>query len=73
MPDCADSARRLREIASILATGVLRLRQTSDPPTEDVEKNPPKVSPDGLDVPPETRLSVRVDYQSLSLVRGAKK
>ena len=65
MPDCADSTRpspesRFREVATILATGVLRLRHCPDQPTENAEKNPSKVSPDGLDVPPETRLSVRV-------------
>lgn len=59
---CADTARlapdeRLREIASILATAVLRLRQRAAlPPAENVE-NPVSA---GLAIPPETRLSVRV-------------
>jgi hypothetical protein len=59
MSDCADSARRLREIAAILATGVLRLRHNPSQSAENAEKNPLKVSPDGLELSPETRLSVR--------------
>ena len=65
MPDCADSARpsperRLRNVAAILAAGVLRLRQRPDLATENAEKNSSEVSTDGLELSPETRLSVRV-------------
>ena len=60
MPDHADSARRLREIAAILATGVLRLRHAPDKSPENAKKNLPKVSTDGLEVPAKARLSVRV-------------
>ncbi len=65
MSNCADAARRspddqLREVATILATGFLRLRQRPAPTTKEGEKNLPKFSPNGFEVPPETRLSVRV-------------
>ena len=65
MSNCADAAHlspdeRLREAAAILATGVLRLRQRAALPTEKGRKNPVESSSDGLEVPAETRLSVRV-------------
>jgi len=65
MSDRADSARplpdeRLREVAAILATGILRLRQRAALPTGKQPENPGKRRPDGLAIPPETRLSVRV-------------
>ena len=65
MSDCADAARlshddRLREMASILAAGVLRLRQRAALPAENDLEKPVRLSPDGLEVPAETRLSVRV-------------
>lgn len=65
MYDCADSARllpdgRLREAAAILAAGILRLRQRAALPAENAPENPAKQPPDGLEVPAETRLSVRV-------------
>lgn len=65
MSDCADAARlppdeRLREMASILAAGVLRLRQRAALPAENDLEKPARIPPDGLEVPAETRLSVRV-------------
>lgn len=59
MSDCADPARpspddRRREVAAILATAILRLRNRAAlPPAK-----PPDSSPAGLEVSPETRLSV---------------
>lgn len=63
MHDCADVARlapdeRLREVASILAAGVLRLRQRAALPTHDAQKKSPESSAAGLEVPDETVLSV---------------
>jgi hypothetical protein len=65
MPNCADTTRvspdeRLREIAAILATAVLRLRQRAALPAEKQPENPETCRPDGLAIPRETRLSVRV-------------
>ncbi len=65
MSICADPARlspdeRLREAAAILAVGVLRLRQRAALPAEQVPEIPAESSPDGLEVPSETVLSVRV-------------
>ena len=65
MSDSADRTRpssddRLSEAAAILAAGVLRLRQRAALPAERDGKNPAKQPPDGLEVPAETRLSVRV-------------
>jgi hypothetical protein len=59
MPNCADPARpspddRRREVATILATAILRLRGRAALPT----KVPSDSSPTGLEVSPETRLSV---------------
>jgi hypothetical protein len=64
MSDCADPARltpdeRLCQTAMILATGVLRLRQRAALPVEKGRKNLPESSPEGLEVPAKTRLSVR--------------
>lgn len=64
MFDCADSARlssdaRLGEIAAILAAGILRLRQRAALPTTKTLENPPKQPQKGLELSPETRLSVR--------------
>ena len=63
MPHCADAARltpdeRLREVASILAIGVLRLRQRAALPTDDRQKKSPELNAAGLEVPDETVLSV---------------
>jgi hypothetical protein len=63
MPDCATAARlspddRLREIATILASGILRLRQRAALPTEDALENPAELSAAGLEVSDETVLSV---------------
>jgi hypothetical protein len=61
MLNCADPARlspdeRLHELAAILATGLLRLHdRTALPPTTNLAE----LSPDGLEGPAETRLSVR--------------
>ena len=63
MSNCADTARlspdeRLREAAAILAIGVLRLRRRVAMHTENALENPAKLSPEGLEVPNETVLSV---------------
>ncbi len=60
MFDCADTARlpsdqRFREIAAILAAGLMRLRQRTALPA--LEKDP-ELPPQGLEVPGETVLSV---------------
>ena len=65
MSNCADPTRlspdeRLRKVATILAAGALRLRQASALSAKNGKKNLPKASPEGLEVPAETRLSVRV-------------
>lgn len=65
MPSSADTTRlspdaRLREMATILATAVLRLRQRAALPTEKQPENQENYRPDGLAIPWETRLSVRV-------------
>ena len=52
--------QRLQQIAAILALGVLRLwkaRRSSGTPTS---AETPESAPAGLEVPAETRLSVRV-------------
>ena len=63
MPNCAYAMRltpdeRLREVASILAIGVLRLRQRAALPTDDANKKPVDFPAAGLEVPDETVLSV---------------
>lgn len=63
MPNCADAAlltpdERLREVGSILAAGVLRLRQRAALPTDDARKKPAELPAAGLEVPDETVLSV---------------
>ena len=63
MSNRADAARlspdeRFREVAAILAAGVLRLRQRSVLSIEKTENNLAEVPPDGLEVPTEMRLSV---------------
>jgi hypothetical protein len=63
MPTCADAAllrpdERLREVAAILAAGVLRLRQRAALPTDDAQKKPSEFAADGLEVLNETVLSV---------------
>ena len=65
MPTCADTMslppdERLRQVAAILATGILRLRQRaallSEKPPEILENS----ASNRLAIPPETRLSVPV-------------
>jgi len=63
MSNRADNARlspdeRFREIAAILAAGVLRLHQRSVLSLKKTENNLAKVPPNGLEVPAEMRLSV---------------
>ena len=65
MPKCADTAplspdERLSEVAAILATGILRLRQRAALPSEIPLENTDKCLPDRLAIPPKTRLSVPV-------------
>ena len=65
MPNCADPTRlspeeRPREVATILANGVLRLRQRAALPAKKGGKNLEKQPSDSLEFPAETRLSVRV-------------
>lgn len=62
MSNCADAAlltpdERLREAASILAAGVLRLHKRSALP-DDSQENPARLSAAGLEVSDETVLSV---------------
>jgi hypothetical protein len=53
---------RLREIAAILAAGIVRLRARAALPAKSVEPRPPEnpsePAPDGLEVRSETPLSV---------------
>lgn len=51
---------RFREIAYILAIGIVRSHGQSTVAPDDRPKILPDSSPDGLEVPAETRLSVRV-------------
>jgi hypothetical protein len=51
---------RLCELATILATGILRLRKRAALLTEKQTENLEKRCPDGLAILRETRLSVRV-------------
>jgi hypothetical protein len=65
MSNCADPARpspdeRLREAATILAAGVLRLRQRAALRGENGRKNLVDSSSDGLALPTRTRFSVRI-------------
>lgn len=65
MSNCDDTARlspdeRLREAATILAAGVLRLSQLAALPTEKGQKYLAESSSGGLEVLAKTRLSVRV-------------
>ena len=65
MSDCADSVRlspdaRRGEIAAILANGILRLHERAALPTAEQPDNRGESDPDGLAIPGETRLSVRV-------------
>jgi hypothetical protein len=63
MTHCADAARRpdeqrLIDVASILAAGILRLRERQSLPTGDIASNPADSSPQRLELSGETVLSV---------------
>ena len=65
MPNCADTTplspeERLREVAAMLATGVLRLRQRAALPADKNLEISEKMQPEGLELSGKTRLSVRV-------------
>jgi hypothetical protein len=65
MSDCAhvaplSAAERLREVATILAAGILQLRQRAALLIEDAAKNSQKQPPDSLELSTKTRLTVRV-------------
>lgn len=65
MFDCARSARlspdeRSGDIAAILAAGLLRLDRRAALPAGESSENPPKTSPEGLELSGRTRLSGRV-------------
>lgn len=51
---------RLREVASLLASGILRLQRRFALPGKESPQTVDKLSADGLEVPAETRLSVPV-------------
>jgi hypothetical protein len=61
-PAFLTTAERFRELAGILAAGILRLRDraalAADPGQVPGPENLPKTGPDGLEVPAETLLSV---------------
>lgn len=63
MTNCAEAARgpdeqRLIDVASILAAGILRLRERQSLPVSKQLKNPGDSSPDRLELSGETVLSV---------------
>ncbi len=63
MTNCADTARtpgeqRLTDTASILAAGILRLRERQSLPLPKQPKNPGDSSPDPLELCGESVLSV---------------
>ena len=73
MSKCADTTplspdERLREVAAILATGILRLHQRAALPSEKLPENLETLVPNGLAIPPETRLSVPVGQRDPRLV-----
>ena len=55
--------QRFQQIATILATGLRRLRPrtplSADPRQQEAAKNLPKLSPNGLEFSAETRLTVQ--------------
>jgi hypothetical protein len=60
-PGSLSPEKRFRELARLLATGLLRLRPAGAVPAvggHPAPKNLPEKSPNGLEVCPETRLSV---------------
>jgi len=59
-PACMTSDERLRELASILADGVLRLHARTALPTDPNCNNLQKSSPPRLEVPAEIGLSVQL-------------
>jgi len=63
LTNCADSTRRpdeprIDEIASILATAILRLRRLESVPNSETSEIPIDSSPDRLELSRETLLSV---------------
>ena len=63
LTNCADSTRRpdeprIAEIASILATAILRLRYRESVPNSETSEIPIESSPDRLELSRETLLSV---------------
>ena len=63
LTNCADSARRpgeprIAEIASILATAILRLRRRESVPNSETSEIPIDSAPDRLELSRETLLSV---------------
>ena len=54
-PDELTPEQRFQHVAALLATGLRRLRP--NPAFPDGPKNPPDLSPNGLELPGETRLS----------------
>lgn len=63
MTNCAETARgsddqRLVDVASILAAGILRLRERQSLPVRDDSRNPGDSSPHRLELSGETVLSV---------------
>lgn len=63
MTNCAEAARtpdeqRLIDVASLLAAGILRLRERQSLPVSKQPKNPGDSSPDRLELSGETVLSV---------------
>ncbi len=57
-PETMTADDRRLEVASILATGLLRCVRRAKAPVPDASTEPPPESQIGLDLPSETRLSV---------------
>jgi len=57
-PESMTAEERRREVAAILASGLLRRLRAADPAASSASKTASKVSETGLELPTETRLSV---------------
>ena len=57
-PDEMSESQRDREIATLFAKGILRLQNHHSPSRRTDSEEPPKSSPDGLELSRGTRLSV---------------